>query len=77
MSIEDCERAYAIAKGRAEDQYSAIRSLWRRLDELAPNLDNERKEIRLQIMGPNAALPQLIIDADEAKLRLAAARDSE
>ena len=45
MSIEDCERAYAIAKGRAEDQYAAIRSLWRRLDELAPNLDNERKEI--------------------------------
>ncbi len=77
MSIEDFERAYAIAKGRAEDEYAVMRSLWRRLDQLAPNLADERREIRSQIMAPDAALPQLIVDADKAKLRLAAARASE
>jgi hypothetical protein len=73
MSIEDFERAHAIAKGRAEDQYASVRSLWKRLDRLPINRVAEREKLRLKIMAPSA-LSQSIIDADDAKVRLAIAR---
>jgi hypothetical protein len=76
MSIEDFERTHAIARGRAEDEYAIVRSLWQRLDELPMDHVAERKKLRSEIMAPSA-LSQSIIDADDAKIRLAIARASD
>jgi hypothetical protein len=73
-AIEELESACASTMDRADNHCEAIGQLWERLDGLLPNQRRERAEIKIAIKLAAESLPQVLFEADEAKVQLQEAR---